>query len=262
MSALAISIPLLLEVLAAASADASHQEAAPAAEEAPPEYPEWTGAFTLGALWTDGNTITESIATSLNLQRRDEKDRWTLGLYGNYGKTEDSVTGEEDVTTNNSGGDLKYDYFATEKLYFFANTGAKVDHEADLDLRWLAGAGAGYQWVENDKVKWGTELGLAHIDEDFEDDTADEEFLAARVASNLAYAISKNSSFEQVAEVYPSLEDSEDLLAKVDNRLKMNISGNWIGQIQYVFEFDDSTPPDVKEADHRVLASIGWSLGS
>jgi hypothetical protein len=65
-----------------------------------------------------------------------------------------------------------------------------------------------------------------------------------------------------VAEVLPSLEESEDLLAKLDNRLKLNITGKWIAQIQYVLEYDDSTPPGVEEADHRVVLGIGWSFGS
>jgi len=52
------------------------------------------------------------------------------------------------------------------------------------------------------------------------------------------------------------------VIAKFDNRLKLNITGKWIAQIQYVLDFDGSTPNGVEEADHRVVLSVGWSLGS
>ena len=82
------------------------------------------------------------------------------------------------------------------------------------------------------------------------------------MASNLTWQVSKSATFEQVTEVLPSLEDSEDLVAKLDNRLKLNITGKWIAQIQYVLDYDDSTPVDVEEADHRVVLGIGWDFGS
>ena len=92
--------------------------------------------------------------------------------------------------------------------------------------------------------------------------------LAARLASNLTYQVSKSATFEQVAEVLPSLEDSQDLIAKIDNRLKLNITGKWIAQIQYVLDFDGSVPSGAgpgfdgkEETDHRVVVSLGWSFG-
>ena len=136
------------------------------------------------------------------------------------------------------------------------------DYVADLDLRYILGAGAGYQWKETEKLKWATDLGLSYVDEDFEDNDSDAEFLAARLGSNLNYQISKSSSFEQVAEVLPSLEDSEDLIAKIDSRLKLNIVGKWIAQLQYVLDFDGSVPAGKDETDHRVVLSLGWSFGS
>jgi len=171
------------------------------------------------------------------------------------------VTPISTTNVSNYGTSLKYDYFWSKKTYMFGNGTGKIDHVADLDLRYTAGAGVGYQWKETEKVKWGTELGLSYVDENFQDDTADADFVAARLASNLTWQVSTSAAFEQVAEVLPSLEDSEDTIAKLDNRLKLNITGKWIAQIQYVLEFDNSTPPGVEETDHRIVLGIGWSFG-
>jgi putative salt-induced outer membrane protein YdiY len=239
-----------------------------AAQDAAPVYPQWNGTLSLGASWTDGNTETDSVTGAFNAVRRDEKDRWTLDAFTNYGSTTDTVTDAKTTTTNNSGLGAKYDYFYSKKMYLFGNGSGKVDHVADLDLRTVLGAGVGYQWKETEKLKWGTELGLSYVDEDFEDNSFDTDFVAARVGSNLSYQISKSASFEQVAEILPSLDDSEDVIAKIDNRLKLNITGKWIAQIQYVLDFDGSVPtgaaagPDGKEeTDHRVVLGLGWSFG-
>ncbi len=260
-----------VSLLAAALASAPAESAVrPASQDAasPPVYPHWSGTLSVGASWTDGNTETDTITGTFNAIRRGEKDRWTLDAFGNYGSTTDTVTDVKDTTTNNSGASAKYDYFLSKKTYLFANSLAKVDHVADLDLRAVLGAGVGYQWKETEKLKWGTEAGLSYVDEDFDDNAFDTDFLAARFASNLAYQISKSAAFEQVAEVLPSLDDSEDIIAKIDNRLKLNITGKWIAQIQYVLDFDGSVPtgsapgPDGKEeTDHRIVLGLGWSFG-
>jgi len=264
-------VTLLALVLSSPGAD-DPPPGVPAAQEAAPLVPQWSGALTLGFSWTDGNTQSETLNGNFNATRRGETDRWTLDAFSNFGSTttKDVATGSEssDITTNNHGAGAKYDYFATKKLYYFGNLSGKVDHVADLGLRAIAGAGVGYQWKESDTLKWGTEAGLSYVDEDFDDNDFDASFVAARLASNLTYQISKSSAFEQVAEVLPSLENSEDVIAKIDNRLKLNITGKWIAQIQYVLDFDGSVPSGAdpgfdgkEETDHRVVVSVGWSFG-
>jgi len=232
-----------------------------------PEFPQWSGALSLGASWTAGNTETSTVNGTFNAERRGEKDRWTYDAFANYGRTKDQATGVRNTTTQNYGASAKYDYFASDRLYYLGKASGKIDHVATLDLQTIVGAGVGYQWKETEKIKWGTEVGLSYVDERYEDSDSDADFLAARLASNLKYEISKSAAFEQTAEYLPSLEDSEDVIAKIDNRLKLNITGKWIAQIQYVLDFDGSVPggadpgPDgQKETDHRVVLSIGWSF--
>jgi putative salt-induced outer membrane protein YdiY len=229
-------------------------------QDAPPEYPMWKGALGVGASWSGGNTESSNLAAVFNAERRDEKDRWTFEAWANYGKNKDLDTGVSTTTNDNYGAGVKYDYFVSKKLYWLARVSGKIDHVATLDLQTTGGLGVGYQWKETEKVKWGTEAGLSYVVERFEDSTADADYTAARLASNLSYVLSESASFEQTAEVLPSLEDSEDVIARIDNRLKLAITGKWIAQLQYVLEYDDSPPPGKQEADHRFVASLGWSF--
>lgn len=245
-------------------------------QDAPPQYPQWSGSLGVGSIFTGGNSITRSANASFNAVRRGEKDRATYDLFWNWAeqkgtKNSNPVPNEDDteLTQRNLGLGAKYDYFSSKELYYYANGSGKVDAVAQLDLRAILGVGLGYQWKETETLKWGTELGLSYVDESFEDSSFDASFVAARLGSNLTCQISKSSTFEQVAELFPSLEDSEDVIAKLDNRLKMIITGKWIAQIQYVLDFDGSAPTGsgpgadgTKETDHRVVLSLGWSFGS
>ena len=268
---------LLASLLAATNAEGASPPPPPRLQDPPPEYPHWSGALAIGALLTEGNSDANSANANFNAQRRTEKDRYTMDAFWNRSTQAGKKSSNPDpfnkddteLTVGNYGAGLKYDYFSSPKLYYYANGSGKVDHVADLDLRLIGGGGVGYQWKESEKVKWGTEVGLSAVDEDYAGNDADADFVAVRLGSNLAYQVSKSTSFEQVAELLPSLEDSEDVIAKLDNRLKLNIAGKWIAQIQYVLDFDGSVPAGSqpgsdgkKETDHRVVLAIGWDFGS
>ena len=238
----------------------------------PPPMPYWKGALAAGAVWTDGNSVTSSANASFNAERRDEKDRYTYDAYFNYADNETDSIGtpgatDVEVTQRNFGAGAKYDYFATEKMYYLANVSGKHDGVSELYLRYIVGAGVGYQVREDEKIKWGVETGLAYVNEDYDpsdlpSEDPDARGFALRLASNLAWQISETTAFEQNAEVLPSLEESEDLIARVDNRLKLNITASWIAQLQYVLDYDDDTPSGVEEADHRVVFGLGWTFGA
>ncbi len=263
-----LNAALIHALLAAAGATspAEDPQTAPApGAQAPPSYPQWKGALAAGAVWTEGNTVTSSANVNFNAERRGEKDRWTFDGYWNWAQqgTDTSATVKEDnddteVTALNYGGGAKYDYFASKKLYYYGNTSAKVDPIADLNLRYILGAGAGYQIREDEKLKWGGEAGWSIISEDLHG-TDNDTIGALRLASNLTWQISKTSAFDQVSEVFPSAGDT---IARLDNRLKMNITAKWIAQLQYVLDFDNSPAKGAEQTDHRVVLGLGWSFGS
>lgn len=267
MSTLATLLTALLSTSTVARSGPA--DAALLPQDPPPPTPPWSGGLTFGAIFTEGNTITDSANAAFNAQRRGEKDRLTLDAFFNWAQQAGDVTStplpdkdDTELTQRNYGAGAKYDYFSSPQLYYFANGSGKVDDVALLDLRYILGGGLGYQWKETEALKWGTEVGLSYVDENFVDDAADADFAALRLASNLGWKLSASSSFEQVAEVLPSLDDSEDVIAKIDNRLKFNITGKWIAQIQYVLDFDGSVPAGNDETDHRVVVGVGWSFGS
>jgi len=229
--------------------------------EAPEDgKPAWSGSLTGGVTIVEGNSRETSANFLFGTIRRTAIDRFNFNGYYNFSKADTTPgvgAGLEEVVKN-AGLGAKYDYFLRDDLYALGNTSIQTDDPAGIDLRFILGAGLGWQVREDEKVKWGLEGGLSHVTSDY-DTRDDESYLGARLASNLNYGLSENSSFEQVTEYLPSLENFKNLYFKVDNRLKMNIAGNWIGQLQYVFEYTE--PPGGFRVDQRLVFTIGWSFG-
>ena len=254
--------PPAAEVVAlVAPQDAAAEAAALAAPAAPaaPEEPKWTGSVTLGATWSTGNTESTSASFDAGAERKSEDDRTTAKAYYNYSEQEDPATGLDSVTQRRAGASLKYDYFLSEKMYLLATTSAEYDRIADLDLRAQAGAGVGYQWRDDEIVKYGTEGGVSYVGEYHEFDS-DESYPALRLASNLGWNVREGVAFEQVTEVYPSLEDQDDFYGKADTRLKFNLTASMYAQIQWTVNYDNTPSTGKHHTDNLVVLGLGWSF--
>ena len=224
-------------------------------EAAAPASP-WKGDINFGLLLTEGNSESFTMNFNANAVRETEKHRWTLGAFYNYGEQ----TNDVGVKVNNiadGGASAKYDYKASEKYYYYGNAFVKSDDIADLDIRYIVGGGAGYQFKQTETVSWAGEGGLSYVAEEYDGTTPPEddsnETIALRLASNLGYKMSDTARFEQNAEAYPSLEDSDDYYARFDNRLVMTLTDTWKATLQYVLDYDNLPAPGAQKADHRIV---------
>lgn len=231
-------------------------QAAPPAPGAPAK---WTGSVNVGASYSDGNTDARSINAAIEAERRAEKDRWTFKSYWNYGQNRDATTGEFALTQRRAGATLKYDYFLTKKLYAFLIAGIETDTLADISKRYYAGPGIGYQWREDDKLKWGSEAGLTYFKTDYK--TADDrEYVAARVADNIAWKINDHTQLENAIEVFPSLERASDFYGKSDTKVKVTLSKAMFAQLQWVYQFTNEPAAGKERNDNLVVLGVGWSF--
>ena len=226
-------------------------------EPAEPELPDWTGSITAGAKYTGGNTETSSVNVQFDAERRDEMDRWTFKAWWNYG--EQKIDGDTEITVRNEGGFVKYDYFATEKLYYLGIAGAEADSLAGLDLRWYAGAGLGYQFLESEETSLLAEAALTYFVEEFDDGT-DQESVALRLAYSVSHQLTETTRFEQDLVMFPSLEDIEDFYGKLDTRVQTNLTDSMFAQLQNIIDYDNTPSSGKERLDNQVLLTLGWSF--
>ena len=233
--------------------------AALVAQDEPGQAPEWTGSVSLSAISTSGNTETESFNFDSSAELRRTQDRITWKSFLNYGT--DSASGESVLAQRKMGTSLQYDYFVNdaETTYVYGNSNAEYDALADLDMRLTLGAGGGYQFHEEEMFKLSGEAGLAKVTEEFEGSSS-EEYISLRLAGNLFKQFNSDLTLTQSAEILPSLEESDDINAKLDSKLKLNLTESMFTSFQWVLDYDNTPSGSNDRVDNRLVLSLGWSF--
>lgn len=223
-------------------------------DEKPEEYGQWHGSIAAGATFANGNTDRTTFNASAKAVNRREKDRRTGEFLWNYAEEEDSIT-ERRVY-----GLAKYDYFVNDKLYYLGQATGEANDASALDLRLIFSAGAGYQFYNEETWKFAGEAGLSYIDEDFEGTADDDEYPAARLAYIADWKPKEHWSLGQKTEVFPSLEDSDDVTARVDTNAKVNLSERMFFQAQWIITWDNTPPSGASGTDSLLLLMLGWTF--
>jgi len=230
------------------------------AEKLNPEPVHWTGSLVAGADIERGNTIKTGANVDLNAVRRSEDDRITVraGYAGEQAAPANS--NDQETTKRRVYGSLQYDLFFTKKVYGWANSTAEKDGVADLDLRFTAGAGLGYQFVETETLKYNLEGGLTWISENYSNDTPARDYVALRFASNLDWVLYPGLTFFQYTKLYPSLESSKDQLVDTATGFRYKIWGNFFGESKMLWIWDSTPAEGKKRQDLAFLLGLGYGF--
>lgn len=255
-------LPLLLVAPGAAGADAPLPTAAAPLplvqdEEAEEEKHGWEGSITAGAIVQTGNTETTNITATGNAIWYGHSKRFTTNVLWNY---QDDVTG---IIQRKIYGDAQYDHFLTKKTYGYGKGSADNDLQANLDMRWTLGAGAGYQFRDDDKWKLAAELGLSYVDEAFDSTILpdpDNSYLAARIGLNWDYLANEYFVAGQTAEVFPSLESGDDIYSRADTYVQTSLTESIFLKLQWIWTYDNTPVPGNERSDHIYALTVGWSF--
>lgn len=244
------------------------QDAAPA-----PKGPQtgwlakWDGAVNFGGSISSGNTDVRTAQADLLGVRENKEgdqlvDRWTVKGYWNYADEKDPVTDERNLARRQAGTSAKYDHTITKDLYGYASTTLDTDKIANLKLRTTGGAGLGYQVYDTERFDLAGEAGLAYVTEDYGGpvgaDAADTEFVSARVAYNLTWLINEDLTARQFVEAFPSLENPDDVFARIDSRLVYTLTKSMTASLGHLWLFDNTPVAGNERSDHIISLNIGW----
>lgn len=257
---------LLLSNLTAEPATAIIQDE----EEEGPPIDEWVGQVTLGATFAEGNTDSTTVSAAIDAAKHyGNGDVWTLGLNWNYTEQNDA---DGTSIARRIEGRTKYDIVLDDVSYVWLNGNIQNDTPLDndlpeLDLRWTIGAGYGYKVIENDEWMWGLEAGLALFSEDFASSPTDplapspsDQYLSARVASVSKWVYSEKTNFSNYLELYPSLEESDDVYGRSDTRATTQLTDNILGQFRWIWDWDNTPGSGRERSDHLFLITVGWGF--
>jgi putative salt-induced outer membrane protein YdiY len=226
----------------------------------PLQEPTWTGSVQLNGLFASGNTDRRAIGGMIDASLRRTQDRITFDAMFDYADNKDPATREWLLNQRRAGAGLKYDYFLSKKMYTWVTGRVLGDTLADLQLRFTGGTGIGYNWVENDRTTFLTEVGLAYVNENYRSNTPSTDYLSARVYYKLTHKLSDTSRLVHSTEAFPSLEDSGDVYAQVRTELQTSLTKSMIASLAHVLDYDNTPAPGRERQDHRFLLSVGWTF--
>lgn len=217
----------------------------------------WTGAITVGASLSNGNTDIQRASAAFDAVKRLEGERFTVGAAWNYSSERGAIT------QRRAGAKGQYDYFINEKSYLLGQVSAETDDIANVDLRWTAGVGYGYQFRDDEEWRLAGEVGVSYFNEEFAIANAmgetEFDFIAARLAYKAEWDYSEKWAFMQIAEAFPSLEDSKNVYTKLDTRVKATLTESMFAQLQWIWDWDNTPSPTNKRSDYLYLLTVGWT---
>jgi len=223
---------------------------------APAPAPVWTGSVNLGANFTSGNSDVTTLNASADAERKSDEDRWSANVFYNTSEQGSPSTDTQD----NSGLVVQYDRFISERMYLLATADYYTDDIATLDSRTKTGLGIGYQFTETETFALRGETGVEWVNEDFAGGPPDD-YYAVRLASVLGWQINERVRLANDSEFLPSVEDSDDMTARSDTRLNINLSEKMQATFQYVLNWDNTPAAGIERADHRFIVTLGWLFG-
>lgn len=225
-----------------------------------PEKTKWAGSVVAGAVLTRGNTESSTASVGAEATRRTDNDRISLGAGYYFASQRDNNTGDSSTIADNWFLKGKYDYFFTKKFYGYANMKYEKDRIADLDMRLTPGVGAGYQWIETPDLNFYTEAGLTYVHEVYTDPDDTRDYMAARVAYHLDFALNSYVKGFHNMEVIPNVEDIDAFLVSTDLGLRAALTERIFIEGKAQLNFNSQPADNREKKDLRYTLGVGWTF--
>lgn len=231
----------------------------------PPET--WHGSINGAFTASRGNTYEDSWSLVATLNRRWDSDRLSLSGGYYFSKT-GTADGPRETTTDRWELEGQEDHFWSKAFYSYVNLRYEHDEIAQLDARYRAGLGLGYQWLDGvvfestGKWSFSQELGLNWIKEVHENSEIDKQdgFAALRYAHHLNYLPKWSDNVEVFhnLEYLPEVDDWDKYLVKADIGFTTKIIGDFDLLAKIEWDYDSIPANDRKKSDVRYIIGLGY----
>lgn len=252
--------PGVLSEIPAASI-ASQPEEPITATVAQEEETQWVGNAFLGLTYLSGNT--ESTTASAGVSFTYDEDIYQWLLSANYAGVRTNTGGTSTTTSRLYATGGQYNHFMDEEknLFFYGKASARKDVPVGLELRWDAGAGAGYTWylADDDKTFFSLEGGPSFVHE--ENVGAEETDAAnARVAFRYGNPLWDEWDFNALGEYFQSLDESEDKSFTGQMSVDYKLKENWSLRGLVAVAWDNTPAAGFESTDRRVEIGLSFSF--
>ena len=211
----------------------------------------YSGIFNLGGTLNTGNTSTKALNVATRFQIKTRKHRFTVEGEYNFGEANGVVS------TRNSSGSLKYDFFTSEKIYSYAQTLNEQDTFANLNLRNTEGVGFGYQFFDTRLRSLFAEAGVSYFNEDVKIGE-DKSSAAGRWAVGLDWeAIPKKLKLFHRQEGYYNFTESSVVL-RSEQGLRVPLRDSISANLEIDYRYNSSPEVGKRGSDLNVVLGLSY----
>jgi putative salt-induced outer membrane protein YdiY len=220
----------------------------------PPPAKKWLGSASLSGSLETGNTDKSGLSFGADGIYRGDNDRFSMRFLYNIAQEDGKMN------TRNAFGAAQYDYFFTKKFYVYpANVSLYNDTFKNLILRTIAGPGVGYQvWEDPDKTL-ALEAGISYVNVNLEGQ-GDRNWIAARLAANCRFKLTKWLVYTDRLGLYPSLENSNDFFLRNEAALLTPVGARWSLRLADILEYVNNPAVGRKKTDSTLTLGLQYAF--
>ena len=229
-----------------------------------PEEEKWEGSINFSGSVTRGNTVGESATIVADASRRWESDRFTSQVGYYFAQSGDSKQNKQ-KTTSRFELQAQEDHFWSDTLYTYVNGKYEFDRIMDLEYRWRAGVGFGYQWFEKrdfgfGKMSFNQEIGASYVGEKY-DHEDDDKYGAFRYAHHFTWTVAAVDGLDFVhnLEYLPQVDDWQDnYMLDTDAGITYAFRANWQLIAKAEWDYKSKVGDNTKHSDIRYILGLGY----
>ncbi len=222
-----------------------------AQEPLPPPPVQLTGD--IGYVNTAGNTNISTLNIGEKLGYNLSRVTLTHFFSLIYGETDGQTT----TSLWRTG--VRGEYALSSRTAVFTSAGFDKNRFAGIQRRFEEGAGLGFKAITTEHDKLEFEAGLS-LTQQRSTVGVDDDFTSARAAGTFQHNFTPTAFFQQLVEVLPNLEVSEDLRLNSETSLVAPLSKRFAVKLAYVIRYDKLPEPTFKKTDRLFTTGLQISL--
>ncbi len=214
----------------------------------------WTSSVGLALTVTSGNSEITNLALTFQAIKEMEKAKWSTNANITYATT------DGDETANKGGAFTQFDYFQTERIFYFGKVGFEFDKFAELDLRTSPGGGIGYFLVKQEGAELSASVGANAVTDFFSNDTKETRGTLS-FAEEFKYTLTSTSTLFQNFNIQNNFEDFGDYLISAEVSLTTKVSDKLSLKASLLDRYDsDPFSEDLKKNDLTFITSLNYTI--
>ena len=215
----------------------------------------WTGNLDFGLSLARGNARSDALTTAFTAGRSTRTDKIMLYFNQIYGSAR--VNDVTSTTASAVRGGWKYNRNITPRMFLTGFNDYEHDRFQDLDIRFVAGGGAGVHAVKSERTQLDFDAGVDYQRENFMNGLS-RNSAEVNFGDNLFYKVSKATAITQATRLFTNLSDTGSY------RLNFDLGANtvlkkWLGWHVTASDRFISNPVQGRQRND-LLVSTGFRL--